>query len=184
MNYENEIWKEIEGYEGVYEVSNYGRVRSLKRKAPHILKPTVSNSLGHLKVNLFKSGMKKAAFVHRLVAKAFIPNPENKPTVDHIDKNTSNNCVENLRWADQVDQNSNKKRDGKWSEECRIPVMCVETEDVFDNSCAAAHWIVDVGLSTSKPKDISKYIRGVCNGTLKTIYGYHWEFFYGGIEND
>ena len=180
MNYENEIWVAVKDYPN-YEVSSMGRVRSLQRKAPHILKPAVTNSLGHLKVVLSKDGVRKQLFVHRLVAEAFIPNPENKPTVDHIDRDTSNNCVENLRWADQVEQNKNKKSEN-WSELCKVPVKCVETGEIFDNSCVAAHWIIDVGLSESKPKDISKYIRGVCKGTLKTIYGYHWEFYYEGAD--
>lgn len=180
MNYENEIWMAIKNYPN-YEVSSMGRVRSLYRRVPHILKPAVTNSLGHLKVGLYKDGKVKQLFVHRLVAEAFIPNPENKPTVDHIDRDTSNNCVENLRWANQIEQSFNRKESGKPSEGCKIPVMCIETGKIFDNSCAAAHWIIDTGLSTSKPKDISKYIRGVCNGTLKTIYGYHWKFCNEGV---
>lgn len=177
--YENEIWKPIEDYEGLYEVSSCGRVRSLKRKAPHILKPAVANSMGYLDVLLYKEGKTKHKKIHRLVAEAFILNPENKPTVDHIDRNPSNNCVENLRWANQSEQSFNKENDGRWGEDCKTPILCIETEELFDNSCAVAHWIIETGLSTSKPKDIAKYIRGACKGNLKTAYGYHWEFYYG-----
>lgn len=93
----DEIWRDISGYEGLYQVSNKGRVRSIRDGKILILKPCKRHR--YLTVGLRKNGVHKNFMVHRLVAQAFIPNPENKPMVDHIDANKTNNCVENLRWA-------------------------------------------------------------------------------------
>ena len=94
-----EIWKDIEGFEGLYQVSNLGRTKRLyKNDKEKILKP-FSNKDGYLRVNLCKEGKSKQSKVHRLVAKAFIPNLDNKSQVNHRDENKSNNKVENLEWV-------------------------------------------------------------------------------------
>lgn len=92
----NEIYKDIKNYEDLYEVSDTGLVRN--KVSGKILKPG-RNKCGYLYVNLCKDGKYKSIRVHRLVAEAFIPNLDNKPEVDHIDKNRSNNNVDNLRWV-------------------------------------------------------------------------------------
>ena len=103
-----EIWKAIDGFEGLYEVSSLGRVKALDRyvlnnggmqhKHQKILRTNVSKTK-HQMVVLCKNGKTYPRLVHRLVAVAFLPNPDNKPVVDHIDTNPSNNCVDNLRWV-------------------------------------------------------------------------------------
>jgi hypothetical protein len=97
---EIEEWRPIAGYEGKYEVSNYGNVKSLNfrgtDKEQHLSLST--NFSSYLRTVLYKEGKKHNLFVHRLVAEAFIPNPENKTDVDHRDKDTTNNKVENLQW--------------------------------------------------------------------------------------
>lgn len=101
-----EIWKDIEGYEGLYQVSNLGRVKSLSKKRgfgeqkEKVLKPWITN-LGYCTVTLYKNSLSQIKRVHRLVAEAYIPNPENKETVNHIDGNKQNNTVENLEWNTQ-----------------------------------------------------------------------------------
>ena len=96
-----EIWHDIEGYEGLYQISNKGRVKSLYNGSERILKPR-DNGRGYLRVNLRKENTSKYIRVHRLVARAFIPNPDNLPEINHRDENKKNNCVENLEWCDRV----------------------------------------------------------------------------------
>ena len=90
-----ELWKDIEGFEGLYQVSSWGRVRSIRG----ILKP-YQNSKGYLKISLFKNGKGHKKRINRLVAMAFIPNPNGYPQVDHVDGNKQNNSITNLRWVD------------------------------------------------------------------------------------
>lgn len=102
-----EIWKDIIEYEGLYQVSNKGRVKSLSRiiegrwgntlLKEKLLNPTYYK--GYAKVGLTKSGKLKHNALHRLIAIAFIPNPNNKPCINHIDCNPSNNSIENLEWV-------------------------------------------------------------------------------------
>ena len=95
-----EIWKMIPGYEGLYMVSNLGRVKSLNYRhtgKEHILKQQIINK--YKTVCLSNGGYQKTLKVHRLVAMAFIPNPDNLPEVNHKDENKFNNCVENLEWC-------------------------------------------------------------------------------------
>lgn len=103
-------WKPIQGYEGHYEISNYGDVKSLGRfvnrkcggywHKERILKKTKTTT-GYWKVELQVSGKRKSLRVHRLVAEAFIPNPDNKPNINHKDGNPLNNFVGNLEWCTQ-----------------------------------------------------------------------------------
>lgn len=107
-----EVWKSINGFEGLYEVSDLGNVKSLERvnyypdgrihqkKKEKFLKLKPNNK-GYIMVVLCKDGKTYPRVVHRLVAEAFIPNPEGKPNIDHIDTNPTNNAVDNLRWVTQ-----------------------------------------------------------------------------------
>ena len=105
-----EIWKDIKNYEGCYQVSNLGRVRSLTRKVKtfngvrtsngQLLKPLKTNT-GYYRVDLKQNQKDKYMSIHRLVAEAFIPNPNNYPIINHKDNNPQNNCVDNLEWCTQ-----------------------------------------------------------------------------------
>jgi hypothetical protein len=90
-----EVWKEVIGYEGLYQVSNLGKVKSIKKNI--LLKP-VFDKRGYNMVSLYINGKGKTNKIHRIIAIAFIPNPENKPQVNHKDCNKNNNSVENLEW--------------------------------------------------------------------------------------
>lgn len=91
-----EIWRDIKGYEGLYQVSNEGMVKSLRNNK---ILSLFANHKGYLQVYLTKNGEKKGFLVHRLVAKTFIPNPQNLPQVNHKDEDKTNNKVENLEWC-------------------------------------------------------------------------------------
>ena len=106
-----EIWRPIEGYEGLYEVSNTGRVRSLdmyvkcgygsyRLRKGKVLSPVIKDN-GYLQVGLYYNGKYKMFLVHRLVAQAFIENFDNLPEVNHLDEDKSNNSVDNLEWCDR-----------------------------------------------------------------------------------
>lgn len=106
-----EIWKTIAGYEGLYEVSSLGNVRSLNyrgRGESHILSPG-KDKRGYSHVTLFKGKNRTTVQIHRLVAIAFIPNPKSLPVVNHKDWNPENNCVDNLEWCSTAYNNQYRK---------------------------------------------------------------------------
>lgn len=106
----NEIWKPVRYYEGLYEISNYGRIKSIERvvadkngKSKTIHEKYLfqhNNGRGYLFVNLWKDNKSKREYIHRLVALTFIDNPDNKPQVNHKDEDKQNNYVDNLEWCD------------------------------------------------------------------------------------
>lgn len=95
-----EVWKDIQGYEGIYQISNFGRVKSLKFGKEKILK-TPTNTHNYPSIYLKENGKKKALRVHRLVAQNFLVNDNNYPDVNHIDGNKTNNKIENLEWCNR-----------------------------------------------------------------------------------
>lgn len=117
----DEIWKDIEGYKGYYQVSNCGRVKSLQRfkscgkggfiQKERIMKQSLTTT-GYKKVELSKDGKRKSMKVHRLVAMAFIDNPDNKPDVNHIDGNPLNNHLVNLEWCTESENINHAIRTG------------------------------------------------------------------------
>lgn len=115
---DNEIWKDIAGYEGYFQISNFGRVKSLERivlwqgkprKEKEKMKEHYISREGYPCVTLCKERKSRSYFVHRLLAQAFIPNPDNKPFVDHIDTNKENFSLDNLRWVTAKENANNPK---------------------------------------------------------------------------
>ena len=147
--------KDIVGYEGLYAVTSCGKVWSYKNEK--FLEPDISNS-GYLRVDLWKNGKMKHFAVHRLVAEAYIPNPDNLPQVDHIDENKTHNYVNNLQWITHKDncRKSNNK-----------PILqyTLDGEFVREWECAA-----DVG------KKVNDAICKCLKGKHKTAYGYKWVY--------
>lgn len=153
-----EIWKDIEGYEDLYEVSDEGRVRN--KKTGRILKPG-KDSCGYPQVILCKDGTTRSFSVHRLVAKAFIPNPDNKPEVDHIDKNRSNNNVDNLRWVNHQENidHSNSKAVNQYFPSGKLFSTYKSTMDA------------------QRHTGIPNYsISRCCNGKAKSAGGFIWKY--------
>lgn len=179
-----EIWKAIPGYEGYYEVSSLGRVRSLDRTTTYwrdggIQSVTYRGRMlklnqgedGYLHVMLpiLDTSPRKYQYksVHRIAAETFIPNPQAKPQVNHIDGDTANNCIENLEWVTQVENMAHAKETGLWNpQKCGeasrhklgIRVRCIETGKTFDSIKAAATWsnnddsMVKESCETGRPR--------------------------------
>ena len=129
-----EEWKPVKGYEGLYEVSNMGRVKSLNYR--HTGKEKIlegyDNSHGYLYANLYKDGKRKQCRINRLVAQAFISNPDNLPCINHKDENKYNNCMDNLEWCSHsynLTYNGRAKKVGKkLAEKLSKPVFSVDKE--------------------------------------------------------
>ena len=136
----NEIWADIVGYEGYYKISNFGNVKSCKRIIQHglgnadrviesrIIKPYDDNHGYHL-VSLSKDGKVKKHKVHRLVAKAFIPNPKNKPTVNHKNEIRTDNHVDNLEWATYKENNNHGSHNERVSKTLSKPIEQLDKND-------------------------------------------------------
>lgn len=126
-----EILKDIIGYEGEYQISNLGRVWSLKRN--RFLLPDITGR-GYYKVCLCKSNIKKGCCVHKYVAKHFIPNPENKPCVNHKDGNKLNNHIDNLEWCTVKENCQHAWRIGLQKDVGQIKAMTLfnKTKRVFN----------------------------------------------------
>lgn len=165
-----EIWKDIEGYEGLYQVSNLGRVKSLKFNKEKILK-LLLDSKGYYKVNLYKNNKIKTYLMHRLIASAFISNPNNLPQVNHKDEDKTNNKVENLEWC-TVDYNINY---GTRTEKTQKPILQFTKDGEFVKKWSC---IKDV------ERELGFYRQSIskcCLGKRKTAYGFKWHYHYKSI---
>lgn len=108
-----ELWKDIKGYEGLYKISNTGKVKSLYKN--RILKPRIKEN-DYLIVSLYKNKQDKKFYIHRLVAEAFIENKDKKQFVNHKDFNKSNNCVQNLEWVTRIENFRHYQYSKKWND--------------------------------------------------------------------
>lgn len=193
----NEIWKDIKGYENLYQVSNMGRVKSLERIIircdnktqtikEKILKTRIGNN-GYYTIILSKKGEIKKIDIHRLIAIAFIPNPDNKPCIDHINGDRTDNRIENLRWVTQKENINNP-----------ISISKMKKNHHLKNTFGAEHplskpilqFTLDGKLvrKWDSAVDIKKelgfnncHISSCCNGKRKTANGYIWKYYYKGI---
>lgn len=134
-----EVWRDIDGFEGLYQVSNLGRVKSLKR-AYHPTESIISQKIhlvGNYKmviVNLWKDGKNHVHRVHRLVANAFIENPNNYGYVNHIDSNSTNNDISNLEWCTAKQNADHGMRFGRVSERVKVSSkQCLEIAQMYDS---------------------------------------------------
>lgn len=167
-----EIWKSVVGYEGLYEVSNLGRVKSFPRngtiKDEKILKPFI-DKLGRKNVFLSKNNKRKRFRIHRLVAEAFIPNPHNYPIINHKDENPSNNFVDNLEWCDHSYNVNYGTANSKRSKKQSKPVLQYDLQDNLIREWSSA---TEAGRDGFKFRSIS----ACCNGKRKSHKGYKWSY--------
>lgn len=169
---DGEIWKEV-FINNEYEVSNKGRVRN---KSNNSLLKQRSKDLGYKTVGIKLNDKQKHFFIHKLVAEAFIPNPENKSTIDHIDQNPSNNNVENLRWFTSKEQCTNRNQScGK-----KPKILQFDMDDnlvhTYENVSEVCEFVKTNNLSTAKDENIKCQLSSCLNNKKKSIYGYVWKY--------
>ena len=158
-----EIYKDIEGYKG-YQISNHGNVKSLnynRTGKEKILKPAKDKN-GYLMVCLRKQGKSQTHYIHRFVAQAFIPNPNNYLEINHRDEDKANNCVSNLEWCDRKHNINYGTRNEKLSKQ----VLCVETGVVYPSIMEVER---ELGFNNGN-------VVKCCNGKRKTCGGYTWRY--------
>ena len=177
-----ETWKSISGYEGLYEVSDLGRVKSLKYGKERILKPG-GDTHGYLQVILCKDGHVKKFKVHRLVAEAFIQNPNNLDTVNHKDEVKTNNVASNLEWMSQKDNINYGTRNKRASETQINDKNKSKAVQMFDKSTGE---LLSTFLSTREAERVTgiyhSSISKCCLGKRKSSGGYIWCFTTSGID--
>ena len=173
-----EDWFDIKGFEGLYQISNLFDVRSVTRRIKggknqedtgriiqgKILKPYLYPN-GYYGFELYKDGVVYHKLLHRLIAETFIPNPDNLPTVDHINRNTTDNRIENLRWCDMTIQNNNRDIVGMNSKK-------VIQYDLDGNIVKEWNSMADAkrnGFSSS-------CICRCCQGKTKTYLNFVWKY--------
>ncbi len=164
-----EVWKDCKHYEGLYQVSDKGRVWNVKTQ--RYIKPFEINS-GYLCVHMVnKSGKRVNELVHRLVALTFIPNPENKSQVNHKNEfEKQNNCVENLMWAtDKENKNWGTYKERMIKSKCK-PIIQLSLDGEFIKEWESATII------ERETKYFKSSISACCKGKLKTAYGFMWKF--------
>lgn len=161
-----EIWKDIEGYEGMYQVSNMGRVKSLRRNI--ILSQGIAN--GYEMVTLSTNNISKGYYIHRLVANAFIPNPDNLPQVNHKDENKLNNCVDNLEWCTQEYNINYGTGIAKRARSQSKKVLQFKPDGTFIKEWKSTMDVQrNLGFCQS-------YISECCRGEQAYAYGYLWKY--------
>ncbi len=154
--------RDVVGFEGLYGVTSCGKIYSYKRK---IFLKQRYDKYGYKRVTLSKDGTLYTRFVHQLVAQAYIPNPENKPTVNHKNEVKTDNYVQNLEWMTFQENHDYGTRNERSGVGVKKPVRCIETGEVYESIKAAAAAV------NRAPDGISK----VLAGRNKTCGGYTWE---------
>jgi len=183
-----ENWKNVVGYEGLYEVSDLGRVKNSLGK---IMKCFYKDKAidNYLRIGLNKNGASKKYTVHRLVALAFIPNTENKPLINHKNGIKNDNRISNLEWCTSSENRIHSIKMGfenpEITEKCREaglaikrkPVICVETKGTFKSSYDAAIWLNDFKFkNTKKINNLANHIRQACRGKVSSCHNYHFKY--------
>lgn len=157
----------VDGVKYDYHVTEDGKVFSLNYNGTGDVKELKcsTNNNGYRYVQLYKNKKKKTIRVSRLVALTYIPNPHNKPTVDHINRIRTDDRVSNLRWATSKEQVDNRKELPK-NNKLSKPVRCIETGVIYPSVMEARR---QLGFD-------NRHISDCCNSKRKTAHGYHWQY--------
>lgn len=174
----HEDWRSVEGFEGLYEVSNYGRVRSVdhyvkcnsgRRLVKGRLLKVCDRGNGYAFVTMGKDGKQYNVSVHIVVAKAFIPNPNNLPCVNHKDENPRNNCVDNLEWCTYGYNLSYNDLAKRKAVDKRLPILQYSKDGKFIKEWSHAREAAEeLGLN-------KRAIYNCCQGRTKTSGGFIWK---------
>ena len=184
---ENEVWKDIVGYEGLYQVSNLGRVKSLKRKVyagrnrmrwqyERILSNNKTNGNGYIVVSLNKESKSKNKYVHRLVAEAFLENPNNYKYINHKDQNTFNNNVNNLEFC--TAQYNSTYRDAHIKRGLKHRNNLVNSKKVYqlDENENIIKEFPSMAEANRQLGTNHTSIYACINGKQKHAFGYKWKY--------
>lgn len=169
-----EEWKDISNFEGLYQVSNLGRVRSLPKSGSGghngIILSQSNDKDGYLLVYLYANREKIACRVHRLAALSFLPNPNNLPQVNHKDGNKENNCFTNLEWCNSSYNNSYGIGSVNRANSKSIPILQLDMSGNIVREWESAKKVESaLGFNHSN-------ITNCCKGRYKSIYGYKWRY--------
>ena len=185
-NTQEEIWKDVKGHEGIYQISNLGKVKSLTRILPNgskrkgiVLKQCTGPS-GYVVVCLSKDGKSKTKYIHRLVADAFVPNDESEKEVDHLDNNKLNNSSGNLEWVSRKENVRRSWDDGLMENQRKSAVKSgfarvkrvIKTDNrgnILGEYRSQTEAAKAVGVS---PPSISM----CCTGVRESAGGYYWKY--------
>ena len=178
-----EIWKDVPGYEGLYQVSNLGEIKSLphdvirnngrKYRVNGLIKAQISNN-GYKMVSLHKEGKGRLFMVHILVSLAFIPNSENKPFIDHINTNRADNRVTNLRWVTRLENERNPltmQKKKNHAKRMSKPILKIKGGNII-----AEYESINEAARINKIQATS--ICHVCMGKRKSYKGFIWRYRY------
>lgn len=188
-----EIWKDIKGYEGYYQISNYGKVKSLgryyfsgihnvaKKYQNENIRKEEKTKNGYIRVALCKDGKIKKCLVHRLVAEHFIDNLNSYPQVNHKDENKENNYFKNLEWCD----NKYNVNYGKRNERAKKSITTIKGRKVnqYDLKDNFIKQYVSINSASKQFNRKGSNIRACCIGKQKTAYGYKWKYANDELQN-
>lgn len=179
-------WKDIVGYENEYQINQFGEIRTLKNspklKKYDVLKPQISKRNGYVYQMLYKNGKEKLLRVHRLVAMAFLPNPNNLPQVNHKDGNKQNNSVDNLEWCEQSDNMKHAYKNGLQIPSENQRKAIINTNKLKQKKVCqikdgeVINTFSGISEASRQTKISISCISRCCNLKRKSTNGYEWRF--------
>lgn len=179
-------WKDIVGYENEYQINQFGEIRTLKDspklKKYDVLKPQISKRNGYVYQMLYKNGKEKLLRVHRLVAMAFLPNPNNLPQVNHKDGNKQNNSVDNLEWCEQSDNMKHAYKNGLQIPSENQRKAIINTNKLKQKKVCqikdgeVINTFSGISEASRQTKISISCISRCCNLKRKSTNGYEWRF--------